>query len=112
MARKNNDRNPDGTFAEGNAGGPGRPPRSTEAHYLVAMTEIVTPEEWQRIVEKAKTDALAGDAAARNWLSKYLLGETPPGRSRPTLRSAHKKATGTDPDDRLEDMLDGMRNAF
>jgi hypothetical protein len=30
-----------GRFAKGNPGGPGRPPRTTEANYLIALTDVV-----------------------------------------------------------------------
>ena len=39
------------------------------------MSEIVSPDDWQEIVDKAVEQALAGDKDARNWLAKYLLGD-------------------------------------
>ena len=63
-----------GRFAEGNPGGPGRPPRATETAYLEALTEIVTPERWRAICERAASDAEAGDAKAREWIAKYVIG--------------------------------------
>lgn len=62
-----------GQFVEGNGGGPGRPPREREVKYLQSLTERVTLESWEAIVDQAITDALAGDRHARDWLSKYLL---------------------------------------
>jgi hypothetical protein len=64
-----------GRFTVGNAGGPGRPPRATERVYLAALADCVTPADWRLIVERAKSDALAGDAVARAWLTKHLLGD-------------------------------------
>ena len=68
-------RGPNGKFARGNAGGPGRPRRETEREYLEAISEVVKQADWRRIVGKAKEDAIAGDAKARDWLGKYLIGD-------------------------------------
>lgn len=68
-------RGPNGKFARGNAGGPGRPRRETEREYLEAISEVVKQADWRRIVRKAKDDAIAGDAKARDWLGKYLIGD-------------------------------------
>ena len=71
-------RNADGKFAAGNPGGPGRPPRAIEFQYLARLGDAVGLDDWQRIVEKAKEDALSGDSRAREWLARYLLGDPPP----------------------------------
>jgi hypothetical protein len=71
------DRNPNGTFALGNRGGPGRPRRAVEREYLSALAEAVPPAEWRLIVQRAVADAKGGNAKAREWLSKYLLGDDP-----------------------------------
>ena len=68
------DRTKNGTFAPGNAGGPGRPRRETERAYLVVIAEACTPDAWHAIVDKAVEDAKAGDAKARDWLASYLVG--------------------------------------
>ncbi|MBI5879945.1 MAG: hypothetical protein HZB53_20040 [Chloroflexi bacterium] len=70
-------RNADGTFTAGNPGGPGRPPRATERAYLASMADSITLDDWRQIVARAVADAKAGDKSARDWLSRYLLGETP-----------------------------------
>lgn len=67
-------RRANGTYAPGTAGGPGRPSRVTEREYMAVVASACTPERWQKIVEKAVTAAEGGDAEARKWLSKYLLG--------------------------------------
>jgi hypothetical protein len=67
-------RAPNGRFAPGNAGGPGRPPRQTEREYLRAMLAGCTPEDWREIVDQAVEDAKGGDAKAREWLARYLVG--------------------------------------
>jgi hypothetical protein len=67
-------RQADGTFALGN---PGRPRRAIERDFLSALAQAVPLAEWQAIVAKAVTDAKAGNAKAREWLSKHLLGDDP-----------------------------------
>lgn len=67
-------RNPDGTFAVGNPGGPGRPARATERQYMAIVMEACPLDMWQTIVERAVTDAQNGDSTARAWLASYLLG--------------------------------------
>ena len=74
---KNDRRNTNGTFAKGNAGGPGRPRRAVEVEYLAKLGETVSLADWQKVVAKAKKDAIAGDARARDWLSRFLLGTQP-----------------------------------
>jgi len=72
-----NGRNLNGTFGTGNPGGPGRPRRGVERQYLAAFAEAVSPSDWRAIIQKAAADAKAGDAKARDWLSKYLVGDEP-----------------------------------
>jgi len=78
-------RDQSGRFAEGNAGGPGRPKRQTERDYLRVVMGKCTLEEWAEAVTKAVKDAKAGDAKAREWLSGYLLGK--PNTAAPSLLS-------------------------
>lgn len=70
-----------GRFMLGNSGGPGRPPRATEAGYLATMMRVIDLDQWQAICERARDDALNGDAKAREWIAKYLLGD--PGTKAP-----------------------------
>jgi len=72
---KANGRNSNGQFAKGRPGGPGRPPRDVEKDYLAALTHAVTPDKWRSIVQRALTDAEAGDRFARDWLSKHLIAD-------------------------------------
>lgn len=65
-----------GRFTRGNPGGPGRPPRLVERHYLQALSEACPVEVWREIVAAAVESAKAGDAQARGWLSKHLLGDS------------------------------------
>lgn len=66
-----------GRFARGNPGGPGRPRRTIEREYMATLGEAVTLDDWRDVVARAVADAKAGDQGARNWLAKYLLGNTP-----------------------------------
>ena len=68
-------RNPNGTFAEGNPGGPGRPARATERQYMAAVMAACDLDTWQAIVERAVADAKNGDGTARAWLASYLVGK-------------------------------------
>ena len=67
------DRDHMGRFAVGNGGGPGRPKREAEEDYLQTLSERVPLALWAEIVDRAASDAAAGDAKARDWLSKYLM---------------------------------------
>jgi hypothetical protein len=66
-----------GGFKKGNPGGPGRPRRTTEQGYLDATVAVVSVEDWQKVVTKALAQAKTGDAKAREWLSKMLVGSDP-----------------------------------
>jgi hypothetical protein len=68
-------RKTNGRFAAGNPGGPGRPRRAIEREYLARLSDAVPLDAWQAIVERAVEDAKAGDARARDWLARYLVGE-------------------------------------
>ena len=50
-----------GRFGPGNRYGKGRPPRAIEASYMAALADIVPPERWAAICDKAAQDAEAGD---------------------------------------------------
>lgn len=95
-----------GKFAKGNPGGPGRPKRVTERTYLAAAIDAVPLEDWQRIVQKAKQDALAGDGKAREWLGKLLLGTAPPSL---TDLAAEDEAGLDAVAERVEQLLDDRR---
>ena len=71
------DRKPNGRFARGNAGGPGRPRRAIEVEYLAALSDAVSLDDWRKVCQAAVKAAKEGDAKARDWLTKYLIGEKP-----------------------------------
>lgn len=61
---------PDGRSAAGS------PRKDVEARYLMALSKLVTLDDWEQIALRAVTDAKKGDVTARAWLSKHLLGDT------------------------------------
>lgn len=71
------DRDNRGRFAQGWAGGPGRPPRATEVVYMRALSDVLTLDAWRDICEAAINSARDGDAKAREWVARYALGDTP-----------------------------------
>jgi hypothetical protein len=88
------DRDDNGRFAPGNAGGPGRPRRAIERDYLATLSEAVPLEAWREIVETAVDQARGGDAKAREWLGSHLMGE-PTGNA--LLKLAAAELVGFDP---------------
>jgi len=56
---------------------PGRPKRETETRFLDTIISAMSPDKWRGIVDRAITDAIAGDFRARQWLSEYLIGKPP-----------------------------------
>jgi hypothetical protein len=74
-ATQNNGRADDGRFLPGNAGGPGRPRRAVETDYLRVLSDACPLDDWRIIVSRAVEDAQAGDARAREWISRFVLGE-------------------------------------
>jgi hypothetical protein len=64
-------------FQNGNPGGPGRPKRTVERKYLKALVGVCRLKDWKEIVQRAVDDAKAGDAQARTWLSKHIVGDNP-----------------------------------
>jgi hypothetical protein len=75
MKKNGTGRDRKGKFTHGNRGGPGRPPRATEAEYLAVTFGECPLYEWGAIVCRAVLDAKKGDSRAREWLSRYLLPE-------------------------------------
>jgi hypothetical protein len=54
--------------------GRSKPRRPIEREYLATLNAAVPLDTWQAICKRAADDALAGDAKARDWLAKWLLG--------------------------------------
>lgn len=62
-------------FQKGQSGNPkGRPKRETEREYLDILKSVCTPDDWRKIAEAARDDAIGGDKDARKWLSDHLVG--------------------------------------
>jgi hypothetical protein len=66
-----------GRFTVGNPGGPGRPRRAVERQYLAALSDAVSLDDWRDVVQAAVVAAKEGDGKARDWLTRYLVGENP-----------------------------------
>jgi len=82
------DRDATGRFVKGNNANPnGRPPKEREERYRDIMLTTVSFADWQRIVEKARDQALKGDAVARKFLADYFIGP-------PVQRNEHTGADG------------------
>jgi hypothetical protein len=77
---------------------------------LAAISDACPPDDWAAIVRKAVDDARTGDKFAREWLSRFLVGN--PEGSAPSLHSIAVQAeSGTDPvaeDAHLAKMLGGF----
>jgi len=67
-------RKSDGTFAPGNPGGPGRPPRRAEDDLLAIVRGAVTAEELTAVMQTLTKRAKDGDVAAARLLLSYLCG--------------------------------------
>jgi hypothetical protein len=53
------------------------PRRAIERDYLVALAEAVPVEKWREICLATVEAAKAGDPKARDWLTRYLIGDSP-----------------------------------
>jgi hypothetical protein len=74
MSESVNGRLPNGRWQKGYRGGPGRSKKTHEERFATLNT-VMTPDRWAEIVETAVKQAIKGDKDARNWLSKYTLGD-------------------------------------
>lgn len=64
-----------GRFVRGVSGNPkGRPSKEREIQYRDVLLTAISLMDWRKIVEKARDQALRGDAVARKWLADYLVG--------------------------------------
>jgi hypothetical protein len=93
-------------FGPGNqaAKGHGRPRRAVEADYHRRLADRVGPADFDAIVDKAIAQAAAGDAAARSFVIRWLMGDSPaPGG---LAEIAARELAGHDPvAHRAEDLL-------
>lgn len=70
-------RDESGRFMPGNKASPGRPRKAVESAYLAEILDVVTLEQWRKVVKKALTDASKGAPDARRWLAEYIIGKPP-----------------------------------
>lgn len=90
----------------------GRPSKPIEMHYLRAVRDLCTPDDWRRIVQTAVSCAIDGDAKARDWLSRYLVGaDGGTGQGANLVALAALELTGHHPvvDKLAEARADGLR---
>lgn len=69
-----NGRDTKGRFAAGSKGGPGRPRRAVERDYLVKSSDCISLDDWGQIVKKAVQNAKKGDARAREFVARFVIG--------------------------------------
>lgn len=68
------DRTPDGRFAPGNAGGPGRPRGGAIAEHRQALLEAITPADVKAVVQALVDAAKGGDVQAAKVLFDRVFG--------------------------------------
>ena len=86
-------RDENGRFRPGCPPGPGRPKRAIEIDFLKRLADA-SESRWDEIVATAIEQAVGGDATARAFLARYLIGEVRPGE---LTRIAAAEARGRDP---------------
>ncbi len=78
MEPKMNGKNGSNLFQKGHPGGPGRPKEKFRARskqdYLQRLHDKMTLATWDKILDKAIEQALAGDSKARAYLTLYAIG--------------------------------------
>jgi hypothetical protein len=78
MPEDQDERDVRGRFLPGNRGGPGRPrQRLGEKDYMAATTASCSLADWYAITRRAVEQARRGDAKARDWLGRLLVGSDP-----------------------------------
>jgi hypothetical protein len=79
--------------------------RLIERDYFDALAQAITLDVWREIVERQISDAKDGDAKARDWIARFVLGEQPM-----TLTAlAEKEALGIEP---VDEILAGAESAL
>lgn len=96
------DRDENGRFIKGTVPNPkGRPPKEREIRYRAILLTSVSFTDWQKIVEKARDQALKGDAVARKWLADYFIGP-PVQKVAPTDPTGENPYMGAEASDLIE----------
>ncbi len=72
--KKSTGRDSKGKFSTGNKIGTGRPARAIELDYLRTLSDTITLDDWRGICSKAVEDAKSGNSKARDWVTKYVMG--------------------------------------
>lgn len=81
--------------------------RKKKLEYTDALIETVDIVSWKKVVKRAVTDAQAGDAKARQWLSNYLIG-LPVHRAEIDLNVTSERFSDAQRKEALYEMLGGM----
>lgn len=69
-------RDKNGRFIKGTVPNPkGRPPKVVEESYKQLLMAAVTPEAWKSIIGMAVSQAIQGDAKARDFIAERILGK-------------------------------------
>ncbi len=69
------ERNEDGTFAQGNEGGPGNPHAKRVNQLRSALLDAVTPEDITEVVQRLIIEAKTGDVPAARVLLDRVFGK-------------------------------------
>lgn len=93
-------------YVKGQSGNPkGRPKKEREERYYKITMSAVSFTEWREIVKEAATQAKAGDAQARKWLSDYLIGSP---QQKLDITTAGEKISYSI----LDELSDAQRNEY
>lgn len=69
------ERDENGRIVKGTVLNPkGRPSKEREQKYYDITLHTITFTDWERIMQKARDQALKGDSVARKFLADYLIG--------------------------------------
>jgi hypothetical protein len=74
------------------------PRRAVERDYLAALADLVPLETWREICRQTVEAARAGDPKARDWLARYLIGDSP----MKLLHLAADERAAYSPDDEID----------
>lgn len=103
------DRDTNGRFVKGSVPNPkGRPPKAREERYHEILLTTVTFVDWEKIIAKARDQALKGDSVARKFLADYFIGP-------PVQRQEHTGADGGKiqiEDDRFDRAISTLSHAI
>lgn len=71
------DRDEQGRFVAGNKASKGGVTRAKKNEYAALFFEEINLNDFRKIIQKARRQALLGDRHARQWLAEYMVGKPP-----------------------------------